>query len=196
MTHRMGSGETLTKAAGEKLGKALRSFEGQARFIELDIEPLPEPGVLKVFLQGVKEKFGPDLKLTLATPFLSPRKTEAISWDQTQFEQTIPLVDGLEVMVYDTGAQTEAQYLAHFENALNAVETWKERYPQKVFTVGVPAYPDKTKLHLPQVENLSVIAKSKLLEKFPSARLAIYAGWTMTEKDHSVSTTVKSSAFR
>lgn len=176
----MSPNEKLTEAAGQKLGAALNVFSGKAKYLELDIEPVKDPATLVEFLKGVREKLSPDLKLTIAAPFVSDKKSEANSWTRAQFEHVIPYVDGLELMVYDTGAKTKEEFLSHIQNNSDAVGAWQELYPAKKFLMGLPAYPDKTKLHRPEIENLAVVnERAKTLNN----AVAIYAGWTLTETD-------------
>lgn len=185
VTHRLSAGEVLTGEAGKKLGSELNGLAGKAKHIELDIEPLKDPATVTEFLKGVRETLSPELKLTIAAPFTAETKSEANSWTREQFEHVIGYVDGIELMVYDTGAKTKEEYLGLFENNLSAAGAWQELYPSKIFTVGLPAYPDKTKLHRPAVESLAVVSESALLKsgKFSKMRFAVYAGWTLTEED-------------
>lgn len=183
ITHRIGPlRETLSAAAGTQLGKELKGIAGA---IELDIEPLPSArDWLPPFLTAVKQAL-PTTPLTLAVPFFSEKPETVVSWTEESFRKVLPAVDGLDIMVYDTGAETPVAYEAILERNLALATRLAAEFPQKHFRLGLPAYPDKTRRHRPQVENLpnalEVIKKRGPLPA--SIGFAIYAGWTLTERD-------------
>lgn len=185
VTHKLSAGEKFTVAQANQLAAALNKIK-DVKQIELDIEPLPNADDVAVFLKNVRQKLSPNLSLRIATPFFSSQNWPGRSWKEVDFAKVIPHVNGIDLMIYDTGAKTESEYRSILEENLAAALRWMELNQSLEVTLGLPAYPDKTKRHNPASENLAVakdvFAKNKAA--LPTRlSLAAYAGYTLTEDD-------------
>lgn len=196
VTHRLSKGETWEEKAGTLLGKSLKKqLEGTCvRAVELNAEPLPDvPDWFLKFLSNVKKEAG-NLSIRLAVHALSEKKLEGPTWNKALVEKLLPSVDGVDLMMYDTGLKEKESYSELLVNAFKEVEAWAKGHPAKTFVIGVPAYYDKTRLHRSDVENLKsvlfALSRHQPNEKAPwcnrQIRFAIYAGWTMTAEDKTI----------
>jgi hypothetical protein len=97
-------------------------------------------------------------------------------------------------MAYDSGAKTSKEYEEVFKNIFFFVMELIKQSPEKTIIVGLPAYSDKTPLHLEEAENLNSVLNTlkpfTLFQLKPvcqgEIRLAYYAGWTLSSKDREI----------
>ena len=192
VTHRLSAGERLSPEAGRKLGTELTKLlkETCLSAVELDVEPMPAPPEWLVpFLKAVRATLVSDYELRLAIPPVTAAPLRGLSWRPADALRVLEAVDGLDLMLYDSGASDAAAYEKIVAEAFGfaaAVSTGKR------LVLGLPAYKDKHKpLHPLDVENLSVAQtalgklskdKARLLCD-GRARLAYYAHWTMDVND-------------
>jgi hypothetical protein len=194
ITHRLSKGETLSKESGSHLGKELNRRLPRPCFtgVELDIEPLASPPPwLFEFLTGVRETLV-DFRWSLAVPPVSTIPIEGFSWKPEEAIRVLEIAHGLDFMIYDTGSEKGEQYARTLKETLAFTDEASARFPGKSFVLGLPAYPDKTRLHRAAVENLIEVELAlKTVPSLPGKGLcrpevqwAVYAGWTMTATDH------------
>lgn len=187
VAHRLQPGERLDRKAGVRLGEELEALLRKGCFegVSLNMEPLPTPPAwLPAFLQGIRSALA--LPLSMAVPPISEGKHPGLTWTRKETLNTLAHLDGLDFMIYDTGESKAAyQKIVHQTISVAAVQaTWN-----KTLTFGLPAYPDKTKLHPAEVENLKTL--NDILQRLPMdraycgprRRLAVYAAWTWTDQD-------------
>lgn len=196
VTHRLSPGETLSKEAGEILGIELSKKLLGTYFtsIELDIEPLTKAeSWLEPFLKGIRKNLSSSFKLRLAVPVLSPKTVSGHFWSLQDGAQAINWVDGLDVMVYDSGLKSQKEYSELFKNVFFFVMELVKQSPEKNIILGLPTYDDRTRLHDKEYENLeTVLTTLKPFTPFQlkyycsgQIRFAYYAGWTLSQKDQS-----------
>jgi hypothetical protein len=190
VTHRLAAEETISAEAGEKLGSKLADYLPRHCFrgVELDVEPLPEPPAwLAPFLRGVKRKLGAGLFLSLAIPPVASSPLPGLSWRPAQALGILEAVDGLHLMIYDTGLVTPDAYEALLRETAKLVGDWRGKFPDKEILLDLPTYYDRTRKHRLDVENLRVVQRA--WKDFPAELClprvdwAFYAGWTMTPDD-------------
>lgn len=152
--------------------------------IELDLEPMPAlAGWLVPFAKEFDRKS--EQALHFATPPFAKVKLPGLSWSEKDLRDLLVAADGIDLMIYDTGLSTIESYRDLVRtNAELAVKLLGE-FPAKSILLGLPAYPDKTKLHRPSVENLFIAREGlEKIERFPTGlSVAVYAGWTLTGKE-------------
>jgi hypothetical protein len=194
ITHRLSPNEQLNEEAGKILGGEISKTLEPTCFsaIELDIEPLTqaEPW-LEPFLKGVKLSLKPSFQLRLAIPVLSPKPVPGHFWTLQDGVKALKWVDGLDVMAYDSGVKTSEEYKELFKNTFFFVMELNKQSPEKKMLLGLPTYPDKTKLHSIDKENLeSILSTLKSFTPFQlkpyckgDIRFSFYAGWTLSPKD-------------
>jgi len=194
ITHRLSAGEQLNENAGKLLGSEISKALEPACFsaIELDIEPLSQAETwLEPFLKGVKLSLRSNFELRLAIPVLSPKSVPGHYWTLQDGVKALQWVDGLDIMAYDSGVKTSEEYKELFKNTFFFVMELNKQSPEKKIIVGLPAYPDKTKLHSVEKENLeSILSTLKSFTPFQlkpyckgDIRFSFYAGWTLSPKD-------------
>ena len=194
VTHRLSGNESLSVEAGTKLGANLKKALANTCFkgIEIDMEPLDAKSAwLPGFLKALKSSLDPALRLHLAIPALSAHKIPGSYWDLSSGVAILEIIDGLDVMLYDTGLASSKDYGALFKNAFFFAMELVKLGPEKKITLGLPTYKDKTKLHQLNAENLSPIVETlKPFTPFQlkhyclgNVRFSYYAGWTLDKTD-------------
>lgn len=188
IAHRLGKVKELKPEAGKALGTYLSSWLTGACIseYELDIEPLPEPpGWLVPFLKATRAALSPNYALRLAVPTVTPRKlpAPALSWKPDAALEVLDVVDGLDLMIYDTASSTAAQYAGVVADALDFAARAREKFPSKSLLLGFPAYrTTDPALHDGGIEGLAGVrttlkdlapAKAKVLCD-PRVRMAYY----------------------
>lgn len=180
VTHRLSARETLSPAAGRRLGTELNEKLG-ACFSGVEINAEPMPSLAPWFLEFAKE-----VRAALDKKYVLHVATPA-EWDASMRLHLLTAIDGVDLMIYDTGARNAPAYKRHVREALN----FGIGAPaDKGITFGFPAYPDKTKKHRRGVEVLANV--QALLDEEPGLRrafcgkrrrVAIYCGETMTAEE-------------
>lgn len=180
VSHLLSPGEVMSPESAKRLAGELNTLLSPvpcAKGVELDVEPLEDlPPWFTLFCQTVRTHLDKRFVLTAAIPAL---------WREPSALLLLSVVDGLDFMIYDTGAKTVDEYAPTLKAAVNFAGL-----TEKTILLGLPAYPDKTKKHRPGVENIKAVTKT--LEGLPQAstalcrpnlRFAYYAGWTMTDAE-------------
>lgn len=190
VTHRLSPGETLSADTGRAIGKALGVLEGCFSAVELNIEPMPAPpDWLVPFLSAVRTALPDRVALRTAVPAVTTKPLVGPSWRPDAAMRVLEAVDGIDLMLYDTGERSPLGYLTVLSDA-GELALRSGRGPKGPRALlGIPAYADKTDLHDRQIESLSTVMA--LLPKLPEsarrgwcyAEVAVYAGWTATDPD-------------
>lgn len=192
VTHRLSNGESLGSQAATVLGSELNKIPSCIRAVELDIEPIPFPTPWLIeFLRIVRASLKDSLELRIAIPVLSPVAIRGLSWTPVQAESVLSVVDGLDIMVYDTGAKSRLEYEMLVDQTKDVALRLLVGHPKKQIVLGLPAYPDRTTFHNREIENLSVAVglltgSGKDWSCRKRFRFAIYGGWTMSSKDRTI----------
>lgn len=200
VTHRLSKGETLSKNAGQRLGRELSAYLVNSCFskVELNIEPIEkvEPWLLE-FLFGVKSELKA-LQLHLAVPALSPQKLLGPSWDIGDVKLALAQTDGLDFMLYDTGITSDKDYISLVTNAVRESLALLLAHRDKTLILGLPTYHDKTKFHQKSetlANAFSALKNFSPLELEPICagrlQIAYYAGWTMQATERAVSNQIR-----
>ncbi len=193
VTHRLGKKDSLSVTAAELLGNDLNKALTKSCFsaVELDIEPLTgNEEWLVEFLTQLKSTLSPKLKLRLAVPFIA-ENSQASSWKKAAARKILSAIDGLDVMLYDSGSQNSADYLKLLTENIRLANQWASEKPEKTIYLGIPAYHERTKLHLDNFENIAsfIQAGKSLLPNdvtkicTGNVALSFYAGWTLSPED-------------
>lgn len=193
VTHKLEPGEKLTREAGARLAKDLITLvkEGCFGSVELDIEPMPElPPWLVDFVTAVRKPLDGVFGVSLAIPTVSERTAGSTTWSVRSALKALSVADGLDLMIYDTGAATTEQYATYVRHALGFSVKASRKYLGKSITLGLPAYTDVTLKHRKGIETVDT-AKRVFLEEERSVkmlcgaslRVAYYAGWTITSEE-------------
>lgn len=190
ITHRLGDGERLTATAGTVLGGALAAELADGCFVavELDVEPMPTPpDWLVPFLRAVRAALPRQYRLQVAVPPVTGHPTPGLRWTPEAARPVRDAIDGLDLMLYDTGAASAAAYQAIVaDGAAFAAES---SAVGKHTVLGLPAYRDRTPRHPLHIENLAVALEPLHNQAFLTAycagriELAFYAYWTMDDGD-------------
>jgi hypothetical protein len=191
VTHWLAADESLKTSSAKTFAENLNAQLLGTCFtsIQIDLEPLPEPPPWLVpWLKEVRRLLSPSYALTLAIPTVTPRKLEAPTWTPEQAKSVVDVIDGLDLMIYDTGVTTDADYGKLLVEAFDFAETVMKSGPKKIVTLGLPAYKaGNPKVHNIEVENLSVakillrsVAKEKarILCDTARARISYYPDWS------------------
>lgn len=193
VTHRLETGETLTRDTASRLAKELNLLlkEGCFDGVELDVEPLKDlPDWLMVFTKELRTKLDRSFRLTMAIPTVSERTAGETTWSVRAALKLLSTVDGLDLMIYDTGAATTEAYATYVRHALGFSVKATRRFLGKTITLGLPAYADMTLKHRKGIETIDT-AKRVFLEEErlvkilcgASVRVAYYSGWTITSEE-------------
>lgn len=194
LTHRLKKGQQLTSANGENLAREIAKNFSPSCFqaIELDIEPLTgeEPWLVE-FLTSLKKILAGSFELRMAIPLVSEEKIAGASWKKENVRALLSHVDGIDLMLYDSGSKTKETYAALLNYNLTTAKELLNSMTGKSILVGIPAYHDRTALHKDNFENInafiSVLKSRTLAENSPlctgQIRMALYAGWTLSPED-------------
>jgi len=192
VTHRLSPNETLSAEVGAHLGKALSASLGKTCIteVELNIEPMPSPPIwVFAFIKSAKSELG-RLKLRLTVPFVTESSIKGFHWGAKSAEKTSEVVDGIDILNYDSGCTATGCYIRLLNEGLDFAHYLLQKQANSSIIFGLPAYHDKTNLHHESVENPSVALQA--LRQYKKAkevvchgrfRIAFYAGWTMTASD-------------
>jgi len=194
ITHRLSEGEVLSSAAANKLGVELNRLLHETCFsgVELDIEPIPSGSQwLKGFLREIRAKLKAEYRLHAAIPPVSSENWVGLTWKEQEALSVLEEIDGVDLMLYDTGAANEKKYIDLLHENFRFAKKAMSQFSNKKMVLGFAAYKDKTKKHRLTVENLKIALKA--LKEFPdsknllchplSLRVVYYAGWTMDGED-------------
>ena len=192
--HRLKPNEVLSPGAGQRLGEQLNTLLTKTcvEAVELDIEPLPTvPPWLAKFLGRVRRGMDTQFRLHLAVPMITVRAIPGPHWTAREAVALMPPLDGIDVMAYDTGATSADEYQEWLYQAVHSLGAYFDRLSQKVITIGLPAYHDRTALHSSNSESL-LSALTALTRLDPAlvcrtgVRFAFYAEWTMRPEDRTM----------
>lgn len=191
VTHRLSPGERLEVAAGKALGAELAKGLGPCySAVQLNIEPMPAPpDWLIPFLKAVKDRLPSGVSLRLAAPPVTMVPLSGPSWRPDAAADVLRAADGLDLMLYDTGARDADSYARVLGEAGSFARHASRSEGKYRLLLGLPSYPDRTRLHDRGTENLE--AAWKALPRLPAiaregwctADVAVYAGWTATAAD-------------
>lgn len=190
VTHKIGKRETLGQAQGAVFAKELNTLIKNTciKRIEIDLEPLKEASPWLLDFLGVVKAQTPGLEIRLAVPALSAKALPGHSWTKNSIEKVLEKIDGVDIMLYDTGLKSSAAYTTLVKEALRFS---LNKGKGKAVVLGLPAYQDKTKFHHLETENLTNVQTA--LETFTpqelvplclkKIRLSYYAGWTLFDSE-------------
>lgn len=191
ITHRISPRETLSAKAAQHLANQLnRSLGDCFTGVELDVEPLPNlTPWFSEFAKTLRDHLDKRYRLQAAIPS---------DWPHEMSLNLLSVIDGIDLMIYDTGAKNPTEYQNQVSRALALT---KKTSPEKQLTFGFPAYQDRTKKHRPEVENLSHIesllaARKELWQTLcgPNRKIALYAGWTAFPEEFQIAKRLTSQA--
>ncbi len=193
ITHRLKKSEKLSNASGEKLAQNIaKQFSSTCmRTIELDIEPLTgEEEWLSPFLAKIKQTLAGSFEVRVALPF----------WKKENAQKILEVTDGIDLMLYDSGLKTKDEYAAFLKQNLDTAKELLTHAPEKSVLVGIPAYHERTALHVDNIENigafLAVLKARSLAENSKICtghiKMALYAGWTLSPEDRNTILELKS----
>jgi hypothetical protein len=170
LSYKIKRGMSLSIEVGEKLAVNInKMFEGTCfDRIELDVEPIFKPDKwILAFYKSVRLHLSSRFKLDVTIESPSPgRLPSDTQWTKEDAEGVLKLVDGIDIMNYDTGLGDLEEYEnLIFYSEKQSLEILNEN-SNKQIRFGAPAYQDKTKIHDPRIENLhSVLIGFQKLEE-------------------------------
>lgn len=194
VAHKIGATETISGGAGERLGKQLNQILGPScvEAVELDIEPMPMiPPWFLNFLGHVRRSLAPRFRLHLAVPLITTDAIPGPHWPAHEVVTLLQALDGIDIMAYDTGAQSPGEYSQWLAHSVRSLGAHLDHFSNKVITLGLPAYHDRTALHSNANES-PLAALTALMQLNPAltcragVRYAFYAEWTMTPNDRTM----------
>lgn len=203
LTHRLKKSQQLSPSDAENLGREIaRNFSSTCfQAIELDIEPLTgEEPWLSEFLKKLKMTLADSYQIRMAIPLLSEEKTTGLSWKKEQAKKLLSHIDGIDLMLYDSGSKTKEAYASLLEYNLTAAKDILVTSSDKSVLLGIPAYHDRTALHKDNIENInafiSALKARSLADNSPictgKIKMAFYAGWTLSPEDRNSISDLKS----
>ncbi len=137
-------------------GLLLDGFVG----IHFDFEPIAngDAGYLSL-LSAVRERFGPDLLVSQATPRAGPfgisfGPLRRSFWSAGYYYETMLRSDQTVVMAYDTGLDFTKGYVAFVRHQTRLLLEWGCGVDGHEVLIGVPSYEDVPLYSDPQIENL------------------------------------------
>ncbi len=190
VTHWLASGETLLPSGGKALAENINAQLLGTCFssVELDIETLPQPPAwLAAYLTEVRRVLSQSYSLSIAIPVVSAHPPPGGAWSPEQANAVLGIIDGLDIMVYDTGSATDVEYGKLLAENLQYAAGVVKKNPKKQMTLGFPAYKEgNPKIHNVDVENLTIV--KTVLKELPKdkarilcdgrVRVAYYPDWT------------------
>ena len=191
VTHRVGKKTGLNRAGGQTLGGHLNKLLDESCFasVELDMEPIgePAPGMIE-FLEEVRRTMRKDRKLYVALPPIAPPTTKGLTFTEADAEKVLAVVDGIDLMLYDTGLDDRRDFGKVIERGV----AFAKKHPGKDVRLGLPAYYDEGRfLHRLGIESSTVAVETlrgllpNALETLcsPEVRILYYAYWTLKRED-------------
>lgn len=193
----------LTSQSGKTLGTKMNEDLIGACYtpLHLEIEPLTgQETWLPTYLKALRDTLNPDRELLLVVPPVTTKKLTGLSWTPESAGKALELIDGLSIMLYDTGIASPQDYRDLIKETFTLLNSLKKKFPQKKFVVNLPAYINgKAGLHTLMAENLREV-KRALSELEPehakvlcgsTVRLAHFAHWEMSGLDKTSATQIR-----
>lgn len=158
LSHKVKKETILTPKVARQLALNINKFMRTSCFdrVELDIEPIFEIQQWHLdFFSTVRQYLDPKFKLDAA---IEPPSKQALPtevyWKSADIRKILNVIDGVDVMNYDTGYQMIAEYSDLIRDSATILGELLETYNNKQVRFGLPAYHEKTKVHNIEVENI------------------------------------------
>jgi hypothetical protein len=161
LSHKIKKGTALTIESGRKLASNINKLFYESCFdrIELDVEPIFKIESWHInFFTSVRKHLHKRFKLDVA---IEPPSSRILpnddDWKKDDVQKVLNVVDGVDVMNYDTGYKASEDYRGLIQSSATILTELLLVNLKKQIRFGLPAYQDKTKLHDAKIENIQSV---------------------------------------